>query len=72
MGEAIANMLLGTQEVPWEQKLKLFLLAQKLIKDKEVGLDIADFELVKKSVESSKVYNLLVSGQVIEILTNLK
>mgnify|MGYP001559594400 CR=1 FL=1 len=31
-----------------------------------------DFELVKKSIESSKVYNLLVSGQVIEILTNLK
>ena len=69
IGKAIANILISSEE---KGKMKLFVLAQKFYNDKNVELDKPDFELVKKVVGETKIYNALVAGQVELFLSELK
>lgn len=65
VGQAIANMLVAGEE---GGKMKLYILAQDLWQKENVELDKADIALVKSIVENTKVYNVLVSGQILVIL----
>ncbi len=65
IGEALSNILLSTET---GGKMKMFVLAEKVYKDKEVDLDSADLGLVKQSVENTKIYNNLVAGQLLVLL----
>ena len=49
--------------------MKYFILAQKFYTGKEVDLDTADLELVKKAIEKTDQYNNLVNGQLLLLLT---
>lgn len=49
-------------------KFKLYTLAQKFATDEEIEVDEADFSLIKKAIEDSKVYSALVLGQLLQIL----
>ena len=69
IGKAIANILISSEE---KGKMKLFVLAQKFYNDENVELDNSDFELVKKTVGETKIYNALVAGQVELFLSELK
>lgn len=69
IGRAISDILLAAKE---GGKMKLFVMAQKFHTEKEVELDNADLELIKKSVETSSVYNNLVTGQILVGLSKLK
>jgi hypothetical protein len=73
VGQAIANILLAPRQ--GERKLdalKSWELAQKFYNNKEVEIDTSDFQKVKEMVETDKNYSMLIIGQLMEILTNLK
>jgi len=53
-------------------KMKMFLLAEKAFKEKEIDVDAADLTLIKKAVEGCKSYNNLVTGQALVLLENVK
>lgn len=61
VGQALANILSNSKA---GGKMKLFILAQKCYKDKEIELDSADLSLIKETVKQSDIYNTLVLGQV--------
>lgn len=67
-GEVIANVLITSQDN--SDKMKLYILAQKFYKEKVVELDQSDFNLVKKNIETSKSYSVLVLGQILVMLAN--
>ena len=69
LGKCVSNMILQSEI---GGKMKLFLLAQKFFKDKIVELDVADFNMVKETVQNTKIYNALVAGQVELLLENIK
>lgn len=69
VGDAIANILASSET---GGKLKLFILAQKFATEDQVEVDSADLGLIKTAVESSKVYTVLVTGQVLQILEEVK
>ena len=66
IGKALSEILVNAE---LGGKMKCFVLAQKFYNDKEVDLDEADKELVKSTVESTKLYNNLVTGQLLVLLT---
>ena len=66
IGKALSEIMVGAE---LGGKMKCFVLAQKFYNDKEVDLDEADKELVKSTVESTKLYNNLVTGQLLVLLT---
>lgn len=68
-GEAMANILLAAQE---GGKMKMFILAEKLYKDKTVEVDEADLNLIKSATEGTKVYNNLFTGQILLKIEALK
>lgn len=69
-GEALSNILL---ESTLGGKMKLYSLAQRLHDSKGVvEIDDADASLVLNSVESTKLYNNLINGQLLQYLSKLK
>jgi len=66
IGRALSEIMVGAET---GGKMKCFVLAQKFFNDKEVDLDEADKELVKSTIEATKLYNNLVTGQLLVILT---
>lgn len=69
IGQAISNILVSSET---GGKMKLFVLAQKFYNDEIVDVDSADLDLVKTSIESSKVYTALVSGQLLVLIDEVK
>lgn len=69
LGEVLSNVLLAEKA---GGKMKMYVLAEKLFKSKEIDLDEADFSLVKSLVEKSDIYGNLVLGQTLIILEDLK
>lgn len=69
VGEALGNILTSSET---GGKFKLFTLAHKIANEDSVDVDGADLRLIKDSVESTKVYSALVSGQLLEILEEKK
>ncbi len=69
IGDAISNILASSET---GGKLKLFILAQKFATEDQVEVDSADLGLIKSAVEGSKAYTPLVSGQVLQILEDIK
>jgi hypothetical protein len=68
-GNALSNIIIASKE---GGKMKLYVLATKLYKDKVVEVDEADLNLIKSSVKSSEVYNALVLGQCEVLLEEVK
>ena len=66
VGTALSEILVASK---MGGKMKCFVLAQKFYNDKEVELDEADKELVKSTVEATELYNNLVNGQLLILLT---
>lgn len=66
IGKALSEIMVSAEV---GGKMKCFVLAQKFFNDKEVDLDEADKELVKSAIEATKLYNNLVTGQLLVILT---
>jgi len=66
IGKALSEIMLASEA---GGKMKCFVLAQKFFNDKEVDLDGADKELVKSTIESTKLYNNLVTGQLLVLFT---
>lgn len=66
IGEALGNIMVSHET---GGKMKCFILGQKFATNDEVEIDEADFNLVKKALENTRVYISLVSGQ---ILINLE
>ena len=66
VGHALSEILLTTKV---GGKMKMFVLAQKFFSDESVEVDEADLALVKSSVEGSDVYNNLINGQLLMILS---
>lgn len=69
LGIALGNILASSQE---GGKMKMFLLATKLAQNKSVEVDSADLGVIKKAVESTKIYSALVAGQVEMLLDEIK
>lgn len=69
LGEAVSNILASTET---GGKLKLFILAQKFATEDTIDVDTADLGLIKSSVENSKAYTTLVTGQILQILEEVK
>lgn len=65
VGEALSNIILQAES---GGKMKLYILGQKFYNDKTIELDDADIALTKSAIESSKVYNALVTGQLLLLL----
>ena len=69
LGEALGMILTNAKD---GGKMKLFLLAQKFSEGKDVEIDQADLGIIKKGVESTEIYNNLVTGQILVILEDVK
>lgn len=69
IGEALGNILVASEI---GGKAKMYLLATELVKNDEVTVDVADFGIIKKTVEATKVYSNLVSGQIAVYLEGIK
>jgi hypothetical protein len=65
IGEAIANILINDDK---GGKMKLYVLATKFTQQDNIELDKADLAMVKTAVETSKIYNALVIGQLLVLL----
>ena len=72
IGAALANMLIAyRREGEYEfDKIKSYVLAQKLYTDKDVDIDEADIKGIKKVIKSDAVYGPLVSGKILLLLDN--
>lgn len=72
VGLAIANILITSEQIP-NNKLKAYVLAQKFYRTSGspliIELDQADGVFVKKTIEDSKSYSILVIGQLLLILS---
>ena len=68
-GMALSNILIAAKE---GGKMKMFNLAQKCFNDDLLEVDSADLELIKRTIESTDQYSILVSGQILETLSGLK
>lgn len=70
VGEAIGEILAASET---GGKMKLFILAQKFYQSTEpIEVDKSDLELVKKTIEESKTYKPIVSGQLLVIIEDVK
>ena len=69
MGMALGNILANS---PTGGKHKMFILATKCYQNKEVEIDKADLELIKNAIETTDQYNNLVSGQILQLLVDIK
>lgn len=69
LGDALAEMLIQSKT---GGKMKMFTLAQKLVKDKTVEVDASDMAMIKEAVKTTEVYNALVAGQCELLLEEVK
>lgn len=69
IGDAIGGILIASEA---GGKMKMYVLAQKFANDDVVEVDSADLSLIKQSVEATKVYTNLVSGQLLVLLEGNK
>lgn len=69
VGAALSNILLEAKE---GGKMKMFILAQSCYSKDSVEVDEADLNLIKSAVEAAGQYNNLVTGQLLQILSDLK
>jgi hypothetical protein len=65
IGDTLGNILLASET---GSKFKLYTLASKMATSDEIEVDDADLKLIKDAVESTKIYNALVAGQILQIL----
>jgi len=70
VGKALANVLItvrqdGTYSM---DKFKLYILAQKMYKEKEIEIDEADLKGVITMVETDKIFGPVVAGKLLELL----
>lgn len=65
LSEALGNILVASET---GGKYKLYTLATSFATSDEVEVDGADLRLIKDAVESTKVYNALISGQLLQML----
>lgn len=68
-GEALSNILLYDKA---GGKMKCFILAEKLYKNKSVEVDEADLSLIKESIQRTELYNNIVNGQLLIVIEDLK
>lgn len=69
LGEVLANIVLVDEGIG---KLKGYSLGMKFAQEDEAELDEADMQVLKKAIETTKVYNNLVAGQTLSIINSLK
>ena len=69
VGEGISSVLISAEI---GGKMKMFVLAQNCYKDETIDVDKADLELIKKAIEATKIYTVLISGQLLSILSEIK
>lgn len=69
VGQALSNITLTSDK---GGKMKMFVLAQDFYKKDEIDLDAADLALIKSELETTKAYNVLVTGQILLLLENTK
>lgn len=69
VGQAISSILTSHES---GGKMKLFVLAKDFYSKPTVEIDSADLALIKSAVESTKIYNALVSGQLLVMLESVK
>lgn len=69
IGVALANILVADDS---GGKMKLYILGQKLYKGQGIDVDPSDLALMKSATEKTKVYNNLVTGQVLMELEKVK
>ncbi len=69
VGDAISNILVSSET---GGKMKMFVLAQKIYSEKNVEVDESDLNLIKETIESSKMYIPLITGQLLTILNKKK
>jgi hypothetical protein len=69
VGTALSNILVEAKE---GGKMKMFILAQSCVSKDSIQLDSADLILIKNAVENTSNYNNLVTGQLLQILEDLK
>lgn len=69
VGNALSNILVNCDQ---GGKMKMFLMAQDFYKEKDVDLDAVDMAIVKQAIETSKLYNNLVLGQLLVTIENAK
>lgn len=69
IGKVVANILLASEA---GGKMKLYALAQRCYGDDSVELDTADFGMVTREIENTKAYTVLVTGQLLSILSDIK
>lgn len=53
-------------------KQKLWNLARKAANGKDFEIDSADLGIIKQAVENTKLYNNVINGQILEILSEIK
>lgn len=69
LGMAIANVLLAPRQKPVENKIRVYLLSQKLYLAKGiVEIDAADDSCIRESCETDQSYGPLVTGQILSML----
>lgn len=69
LGKAISEILIASEE---GGKHKMYLMGKKFFEEDVVDIDNADKELIKQATERCKIYTTMVTGQVLDILTNEK
>ena len=69
VGDALGNILISDET---GGKLKLYSLALATVKQDTMQVDNADLALIKQAIQTTKAYNVLVTGQLLEMLENLK
>lgn len=72
VGKAIAGILTTPKQNSNFDPLKAYTLAQKFYSDKEVDLDEADMISLKKEIKENKGSHVVISGQLLKILNNIK
>ena len=69
LGEVLSNIMVADESAG---KMKAYVLAEKMYKDKDIDVDASDMGLIKKAVEGTKVYSNLIAGQALKILDGIK
>ncbi len=69
LGKALSNIIISAKE---GGKMKLFIMGKKLFSQDKIDVDASDLALIKRTVESTEIYNALIAGQIEEILSNIK
>ena len=69
LGIALSLVLTNSEE---GGKMKLYVLGKKFFDNDLVEIDSADMALVKTLLEKTRIYTPLISGQILQILEEVK